>query len=828
MDDKEQIKRLETKLLALQEKNIHLNKKVMGLEEKKKRDKDFFSKSPLGIYRTTMHGKLLEANEAFVKMFGYNSLQEMKSSIEDLGKDIYDNRKDREDIVNKLIRNKELYAYKNHFRKKDGSIFLGKVSGRVVVNESTDEIDCFEGFIEDISKQKAYEELLEKRYEEIRVQNEELSHLNNKLILTNRDYKQSENKFRNIIEQTADGITLTDEEGKVIEWNRANENIFSISKHKALGRYIWDIFFEETPEKYRNHEALTNLKKEFKKALKTGSSYLFYKPSEMPVYLDKKLKYVESVLFPVQTSKGYMLGGVSRDITRQKIIKKQLHKSEKQWRDLYNNLPGGSFIVNRKYRIEDVNNVLCKITGYNREELVGQKCDIICPKGPHKCPIFDLGKERIDNDETSVKDKSKNFIPIIKSATRFTSLENNEEFIVENFQDITEQKNSEVLRRNAELAKRSAEFKQQFLANMSHEIRTPLTGVMGMIDFLEKTNMDNTQKDYVTTLRKSADTLLNIIDDILVLSKLEAGKMELHNIDFSIKELETHFKNLYTPLIESKGLEFKLQHTDDMPTCISADENRIRQVLNNLISNAVKFTTTGYIEVCFSVMERKNNDILIKAQVNDTGIGIDEEAQQKLFSKFTQVDTSYTKNYSGIGLGLAISKEIAQLMDGNIKLTSEPGKGSSFSFVFPAKVTKKKNSNRPKNNPKPNKSLQLNILIAEDKPVNQKVLKLMLENHGCKVMVAENGKEAIELFQEHNDVDIILMDIQMPVMDGITATKELKSQFPSLPPVIGISANAMEGDAEKYISQGLDDYISKPVSQEKLYETLSKWCKKKS
>lgn len=323
MDDKEYIKKLETKILALQEKNIQLNKKVIGLKEKKNHDKDFFSRSPLGIFRTTLDGKLLDANQAFVKIFGYDSLQEMKSSVEDIGKDIYSNVKDREDIVNKLVENKELYACKNHFRKKDGSIFLGKVSGKVVINENTGKVDYFEGFIEDISKQKTYEELLEKRYEEIRLQNEELSHLNNKLILTNRDYKHSENKFRNIIEQTADGITLTDEQGKVIEWNKANENIFNISKQDAMSRYIWDILFEETPEKYRNHKTLNNIKKEFKKSLKTGSSFLFHTHREMPVYMDNELKYVESVVFPVKTNKGYMLGGVSRDITRQKKMEKK-------------------------------------------------------------------------------------------------------------------------------------------------------------------------------------------------------------------------------------------------------------------------------------------------------------------------------------------------------------------------------------------------------------------------------------------------------------------------------------------------------------------------
>lgn len=367
-----------------------------------------------------------------------------------------------------------------------------------------------------------------------------------------------------------------------------------------------------------------------------------------------------------------------------------------------------------------------------------------------------------------------------------------------------------------ELAVESSNFKDQFLANMSHEIRTPLNGIIGMLDVYHVSHdLDNKQKEQLAIVQGSADSLLSIINDILDLSKLQAGKMSLQLKSVHLNDFVHQTKQLYMPLAAAKNIKIKIDCDSEIGEYIIFDKSRVKQVLNNFISNAVKFTEdNGLITIKIS---KDNQDL--RFEIIDSGIGISKNEIDKVFENFAQLSSGNQSRVDGTGLGLAICKKLVELMDGDIGVESERNVGSTFYFTLPYRIASEAEIKSEK--PRMIKNNQsLRILVVEDKPVNQKVIQLMLDKLGHQTTLAHNGLQAIAKFEE-NLFDIILMDVQMPEMDGITATKVLRERFSIIPPVIGLSANSMEGDAEKYISLGFDNYLTKPVTLVQLNDKIN-------
>lgn len=382
------------------------------------------------------------------------------------------------------------------------------------------------------------------------------------------------------------------------------------------------------------------------------------------------------------------------------------------------------------------------------------------------------------------------------------------------------------MQRKLELSTRLTELKQQFLANMSHEIRSPMMGIMGMTELVLQTSLSAQQREFLETIKVSSESLLNVVNDILDLSKIEAGKMTLRPVVFNLKMNGQTILDLFSAMAVQKNLKLEMHYDPALPEEIFADENRLGQVLTNLISNALKFTQAGNVSLSFCLVSEQERELTIAVEIVDTGIGISPEDQTQLFGLFSQLDNSNSRSYEGSGLGLHISQRLVNLMGGQIKLESQEGKGSRFWFHFQAGklshtygIGKKKCLPVVATHPR----LGYRVLLVEDKKINQRVISLLLENAGCKVTIAQNGVEALDVFKP-GIFDFILLDIQMPVMDGLTALKKLRKQYDqrSLPAIIGLSANAMEGDAEYYLSQGMDDYLTKPVSAAMLYERMQR------
>ena len=458
-----------------------------------------------------------------------------------------------------------------------------------------------------------------------------------------------------------------------------------------------------------------------------------------------------------------------------------------------------------------------------KEDFNGKKCYEIYRDNQEQCNDCPLKKSIITTKtiETSKILNGKTF-KITHTPVHY----NNQDALLEVFVDITQSKNIQQLIIEKKSIEKSAKIKESFLANMSHEIRTPMNGIIGMIDLLIKTtSLDKVQKDYIETIQSSSMDLLTLLNEILDLSKLEAGKMELVTSKINYDLFIKNTVGLFSAIAFKKNLKLIIQKPASIPKLIEADKTKLKQITSNLIGNALKFTTKGEIIVKSSIVSKDENKLKLKIEIIDTGCGISIDDQDRLFNPFQQLDESYTKMIKGTGLGLSISKRLVELMNGDIGVISDLGKGSNFWFTF---TTNKVEDNDLDISKKDilleNVKFKLNVLLADDKIVNQKVAQLMLENLSCTIDIVNNGKEAIEKFKE-GKYDLIFMDIQMPEMDGIETTKFIKKNYKMVPPIIGLSANAMEGDSKRYMSQGLDDYLLKPLTLETLINKLLKWFK---
>jgi PAS domain S-box-containing protein len=515
-----------------------------------------------------------------------------------------------------------------------------------------------------------------------------------------------------------------------------------------------------------------------------------------------------------------------------------------------------------------VNQALSRQYGYKKEEIEGRKIDVLVHESlagaanSGSGQIYHKRKDRskfpIRVSSRSVRDDSGNIAAVAYSYLDISDIRDTEQELQETQENLSKANDelvqmNELLQNTTTWAKEMAmqaevasSVKGEFLANMSHEIRTPMNGVVGMSNLLLSTNLDDEQREYAEIIDRSAQALLTIINDILDFSKVEAGKMTIEPLPFNLKTAISEIVGLLKVKAVEKNIELIMQFQEGVPALIIGDQGRIRQIITNLVGNAIKFTENGHVAIKIQCSEINDGVANIEFAVEDTGIGIAKEKLEHIFDKFTQADNTTSRCYGGTGLGLALSKQLVELMDGRIGVKSEIDKGSVFSFILPLQIadnqkpidnetpatTGIESSNRGLSNQskgninQPEETGEKHILLAEDNVINQKVAAKMLTKLGYSVDIANNGDEAIKKNAEQN-YKAILMDCQMPRKNGFEATASIRSSESSdlHVPIIAMTANAMKGDREKCIEAGMDDYLSKPVNIENLKKTLQRWIK---
>lgn len=633
---------------------------------------------------------------------------------------------------------------------------------------------------------------------------------------------ESEHNYRNFFNNIPIGLINTDSNGKILAVNPLIISMLQIDPFV----YISGFNIKDIPE-FGN----SGISEKIFETINRKEKIFSYNESKLK---NGKNIYLKSIFTPIIDSKNILTGvqAIIEDITESKISEKEIIQLSQAVQQSANSI----VITDLDGNITFVNDYCISHTGYSKEELLGKNPRILKTDYLPKEAYTDLW-----NTITSGGIWRGEFHNRKKDGTEFwekstiSPIKDHDGKIISYIaikEDISEKKTiDDELIRARDAADRANKSKTIFLANMSHEIRTPMNGIIGMNNLLLETELTPEQKEYALTIKTSAGMLMSILNDILDISKIEAGKIIIEKIEFNFREIiKTAFK-VFSTMVASKRLEYLLNIDERIPVYLSGDPTRLSQIIMNLINNAIKFTSKGKISVDATALEESDDDISIIITVSDTGIGIPDSKIEMLFKTFTQLDSSTSRKYGGSGLGLSISKRLVELMNGRINVRSEEGRGSIFEFVLPFKKAKQKEYEYKKEMSGIKSPITYSsgeLLLVEDNPVNQLLTKIILIKSGYNVDIAENGVDAMNYFNEKK-YGVILMDIQMPDIDGYELTRTFRKMEKDYfhTPIIAMTANTMPGDREKCIEAGMDDYIAKPVERKELIEKVEKWISRK-
>jgi PAS domain S-box-containing protein len=481
-------------------------------------------------------------------------------------------------------------------------------------------------------------------------------------------------------------------------------------------------------------------------------------------------------------------------------------------------------------RIVYANKAACEALGYSADELMRMTIYDLDPDySPEKAAALRAELVRTGKPMMfEARNRRKDGTMIDIEVTAFAAQDDKRSLSIVAFKDITERKRAEEqIRRAKEIAEDATRMKSDFLANMSHEIRTPLNAIIGLSHLVLKTPLDMRQRDYVAKVQTSGQHLLGLINDILDFSKVEAGKLDLESAEFGLQELLDTTRTVIAERCQAKGLALLFDIAPDVPMRLVGDPLRLGQILLNYANNAVKFTSEGSVLVSVRVCQRREQQVQLRFEVHDTGIGLTPEQSARLFQSFTQADTSTTRKFGGTGLGLAISRKLAELMGGDVGVESDAGRGSMFWFsAWLGTVAGKPHEEAAAADASGVCHAHVRgarVLLVEDNDINQEVARELLLDLGLVVEIADNGQVALEMVRTRR-YDLVLMDMQMPVMDGVTATRAIR-QLPGMAhlPIIAMTANAMEQDRRKCEDAGMNDAVIKPFEPQDLFAAVGRW-----
>jgi len=754
--------------------------------------KDIVDQINVGFFRSSVSSKprLLYVNNALKDITGYSSSELARKSAGDL----FTEMKKFNQFFKELCKAGSANNFELKIKAKKKRDVWGSLSG-TVIKDSKGKAKFLDIVVNDVSDRKRYES--------------ELS--------------ESRELFQTVFNNSAAAILVADKNDRLMAWNPFSEKMLEMNKEDLFNKVLKDFY----PAK--EWRRIVNSRKKRSSVITDIETQIYKK--------DRKLLDVNLSLSELRNNNGDTLGsiGIIRDITRQKEAERKIRESETKIRIILDNSAAAITLTDEHERIVSWNKFTEHLLGMKRKDLYLLPVNKFYPKEEWKKiraeNIRKMGSKQ--HLETKIIKKNGDVIDIDLSVNVLRDAKNQIIGSVGIMQDITEQKRAQEMLIQAKIAAEEANSaKSLFLANMSHEVRTPMNTIMGMIDLTLDTKLDKEQRDNLAVAKDASVNLLSLLNDILDLSRVEAGKIKLENIEFHLTNVANSVCKGMSVLARDKNLKINLNIHPNVPELVEGDPVRLRQVLVNLINNSIKFTHQGSVDIEIKVASRKTKEVMLLFSVSDDGIGIPKDRQGRIFEVFSQAESSTNRRFGGTGLGLAISKKLVDMMKGRIWVESEESKGSTFSFTATFKVIQERVASTYVDGVEENEISQqemmgklkgLRVLIAEDNIVNQKIAVRLLENQGCKVDAVADGQEALNKI-EVKQFDVIMMDANMPVLDGFETTKIIRENEKKTGrhiPIIALTARAMQEDRKKCLEVGMDGYVAKPIDRLKLYSTIA-------
>ncbi|MFT3919890.1 PAS domain S-box protein [Cloacibacterium sp.] len=634
---------------------------------------------------------------------------------------------------------------------------------------------------------------------------------------------QSEERNRLIMNSALNAIIIINSEGDITFWNNQAEIIFGWKKDEVLNKSLSEIII---PDRH-----IEGHKKGMTNFLKTGEGSVLNKQIELPAMHKNGHEFpVEISIIPIQQNNELIFCSFIQDISERKKAENYIKRQEEKYRNIIANMNLGLIEVDNNEVIQFANQSFCDVSGFELEELVG--------KNPAKLFLYGVDNVEFLKEQIALRKKGISSVyqlPIknkrgeirwwaISGAPNYDDQGNLLGSIGIHL-DISDQKKlEEDLKLEKAKALEASKAKEVFLANMSHEIRTPLNAIIGFLRELKRISLNSTQTQFVENSYNASQHLLSIINNILDISKIESGEMTLENKNFSLKESINNVITILQPKAQQKKLKLFATFKEDLYPTLKGDSLKTEQILYNIIGNSLKFTDQGEIKVECKVLENLPNLQKISISIIDTGIGMSEEYVNNIFKKFTQEDSSVSRKYGGTGLGMVITKELVSLMKGSIDVKSEKNVGTKITITLSIPKGNEIFQEKTLQDNQPISIDGVNVLLVEDNELNQLVAENSLNHYNCIVTKADNGRIALDILKK-NEFDIILMDIQMPELDGIETTKILRKEFNLKTPIIALTANAFKTEIDNCIAAGMIDYITKPFIEENLVNMIHKHTK---
>ncbi|MFW6101387.1 MAG: PAS domain S-box protein, partial [Bacteroidota bacterium] len=833
-------KRVTNRTRELREEMRERERTDKKLKESERKYRELFTSIRDAILVADTERKIIDCNPAFTDLFGY-TLEEIKGK-----KTVYVYNSEQEFYdMGEALRNHQGNArdflYTVHYRKKDGTVFPGETNVFYLQDEAGN-ISGFIGLIRDITSRIEVREAL-------------------------KESKETAERYLNI---AAEIILSLDTKGNITLLNDSGHHLLEYTKESLIGKNWFETCL---PKEYKN-----DMRAIFNKLMQGNSEEV--KLLEGPVITKsgkrKTILWHNSVLMDKNNNiTGVLTSG--EDITERKEMENKLEERENFISVLLDNLSVGVVACDANGILTYFNKKTQEFHGLPKMNLPpaewSEYYDLFMPDGetrmnPEDVPLYRALKGKYFNEvEMVIQPKNGKSLYILASGQPLKDSQGNITGAVVAMYDITDRKkaeeqlmelNKKLKERNEEIAAQNEEYetlneelnekneelhkinkelekakekaeesdqlKSAFLANMSHEIRTPMNGIMGFANLLKKPQLSGEKKDYyIELIQKSGERMLNIIGNLLDSAKIESGQMETQWEEISVNELMDDLYAMFEPEAKKKDLSLTIRKDlSKSEDYILTDTTKFNQILSNLINNAIKYTNKGRIEFGYTIENKK-----LRFYVSDTGIGISPEMQKKIFERFRRADLEIASEYEGAGLGLSISKAYAEMLGGDMWVNSTPGEGSIFYFTIPYRKPEQDDGLTDKNNQKETEKLPDNItlLVAEDDKTSFTLLEEMVRERNIHCIPAGNGREALDKVKNNPEIDLVLMDIKMPLMDGYQATSEIKKVKPEIP-VIALTAFASKPDREKALNAGCDEYLAKPVKSSELIKLIDHFVKK--